>query len=161
VKRFVVLLLVTVLVLGVSAAFAEEQGQVKPRETKYYAGITSSSFSGGITIGMDLSKTSAVEGVIGMWGDVTEIGARGIYKFQRTPGYDVFGLVEIANWHYSPTGENATGISLGIGLDYNLQVYSPQAPPIYTRLGIGFGHADISGYSFPGTWFYGGIVFRF
>jgi len=154
------------------AAFAvapPAAAQESARDTQWGVGFHSSFPSYGLSVQYDISDQIVAQGILGAFGTVSNLGARGLYRFQRERVYDLFGYGAVGVWRWGGSiladSESAVGVGGGAGIELNWQeIITPDDysfPPIFSSIELGFTTASFRNYNLSGFIMGGGIHYRF
>ncbi len=154
-KRIIVILLV--VSIGVFAAAQTLQAQ----EESIGVGVQYQYPSFGLSGMFDVTEDVTVQGTVGFIGTVQTYGVRGLYHFTsdtfwRAYGYGEVGLI---NWQVAGDTETSFGGGIGAGVEYGLQAFNEELPPVYYNANVGVVTNDyFDGFSMNfGT----GVMFKF
>ncbi|CAA6800758.1 MAG: Unknown protein [uncultured Sulfurovum sp.] len=103
---------------------------------------------GGVSVKKDITDKYMGQVIVGGFGDIFAIHGRGLYKFSEEKYYNLYGYGGLS---YASTEEGTRfgaekievkttgyGVSVGAGLEYNIQAYNSNLPPIYFNMELGF-----------------------
>lgn len=137
---------------------------------KFGVGFASSWPAYGISGTYQANEKITGQVVLGLLGTVTNIGVRGLYRFNRNVKYDLYGFAGLGFYRYSYNflgiGESETvvGVGFGAGIETGLPelVDDPEFPPIFLSAEIGLALATFDVYQNFSTFGFGaGIHYRF
>jgi hypothetical protein len=157
-----------IMVLALAAlAPTPSSAQEGDSQTRFGIGFQSSWPAYGISGLYDLNEQITLQGIIGAFGTVTNLGVRGLYRFQTEDKYDLYGFGTAGLWSYdySIDTENVIGFGGGAGIELDWRrILTPDDnsfPPLFSSIDIGFVVADFEYYDFSGLVIGGGIHYRF
>ena len=132
---------------------------------RYGVGFASSWPAYGVSGTLQLSETLTAQAVLGFLGAVTNLSARGLYRFRRSPEYDIYayGAVGAYRYGYFAGTESVLGVGGGGGIEAGLQRLfdDEDFPPIFVNAEVGLGFANFEYYNFSAFVFGAGVHYRF
>ena len=142
---------------------------------KFGVGFASSWPAYGLSGTMRINEKITAEAVIGFLGTISNFGARGWYRFNRNPTYDLYGYAGASLYRYEYTTfvsstfrtqratENVLGLGGGVGIEAGIQsLFKDETlPPIFLNWEIGLALANFDYYNFSSFSFGGGVHYRF
>ena len=133
---------------------------------KYGLGLTSSYPAYGLSGTLQLSEKITAEALLGFFGTVANLGARGWYRFKRHEKFDLYGYgaVGMYRYDYDIDTETVFGIGGGAGLEWSLQkvLGDDSLPPVFFNIDVGMAFASFEHYGgFSTLGFGGGAHYRF
>jgi hypothetical protein len=160
------------LLLGLTAWAAPSAAQdsaSESAESPFGIGFQSSWPAYGLSALWDVSDTFTAQGVIGAFGGLTTLSARGLYHFQREEKYSLYGFGTFGIWRNSyndlDRSESETspgfGGGAGVDLDWRSIIGDDEFPPLYSSIDLGFVAATFDHYDFSGLVFGVGLHYRF
>ena len=116
-------------------------------DNNLYLGIQSSNPSDGLSIKMDTSQKTAVQGILDFTGERRSYSFRGIYKFRNRQFYDIYGFAEIGVWdwdraYHHKYQKTALGFGAGAGVEYDLRGLDSGFLPIFVSAELGIYRID-------------------
>lgn len=138
-------------------------------ESAFGIGFQSSWPAYGLSGIWDLSEKFTAQGVIGAFGGLTTLSARGLYHFQREEKYSLYGFGTPGIWRNSyrvldrSESETSPGFGGGASIDLNWRsiVGDDESRPLYSSIDLGFVAATFDYYDFSGLVFGVGLHYRF
>lgn len=105
--------------------------------------------SSGPSLRYSVSETLTLQGVIGALGTVTSVSGRGLVYFRETENLDFyyFGGLQYVNVDTFFGSENVFGLSVGVGLDYDIRNAVPEAPPLIFSGEVGASFASFDNFN--------------
>lgn len=169
-KKHVSLAAVVVLLLIFvsNVSFAQQQ-----EETKYGIGLQFSFPAWGLSGMIDLKEDVSIQGIFGLFGDLTTIAGRGLYRFRQEPYWNIYGYgmlgiwsypyTELEGWSWEEKTETTLGFGVGVGIEYNWQAWDEELPPIWynAEFGIGSVNFDKANYNFSTMMLGAGAHYKF
>jgi len=153
------------------ALAAPQQAQAQYDSTSPFGiGFQSSWPSYGISGLYDLNEQVTLQAILGALGTVTNLGGRGIYRFQIEDKYNLFGFGSVGVLRYGGNNilasESAIGLGGGAGVELDWRrILSPDDdsfPPIYSSFDIGISFNTFENYGgYNSVGMGGGIHYRF
>lgn len=136
---------------------------------KFGIGFASSWPSYGLSGTYQASETLTAQAVVGLIGDVTSLGIRGLYRFDRNIKYDLYAYAGLGFYRYDfnllgvGDSESVVGIGFGAGIESGIPELfeDEELPPIFLNLEIGLALATFEFYDFSSFGFGVGIHYRF
>jgi len=157
------ILLAVSLLLSVTSSF----GESIPGKSKYSLGFQSSTETSGISGKMDYTDKIALQGSIGVFGNLTNYSGKGIYKFKSADYWDLYGFGQVGMWvwdggtYYETQTQTSFGIGGGAGIEWDWRALSKDLPPISWNCEIGFSTASFDFYDYSPIDFGIGGHYRF
>lgn len=125
---------------------------------RYGIGLGSAWPAYGISGTLQVSETITAEAVLGLFGDVSNVGGRLWYRFNRNEKYDLYGYGAVGIYTYrgfdpfffdDRVSETVLGIGAGAGIEAGLPALfdDEEFPPLFVNaeLGLAFGSFDYYG----------------
>lgn len=140
--------------------------------SRFGIGFQSSWPAYGISGIYDVNDKVTAQVVLGAFGALTTISARGLYHFQKEQKHSLYGYGTAGLWRHSFRGfgvsetENSPGLGAGAGVELNWREIiddgdEPTFPRLYSSLDLGFVAASFDHYNFSGFVIGGGLHYRF
>ena len=120
---------------------------------EYAVGWQSGFATFGIAGRVGINDKISAEGILGLFGALSNYGVRGLYTFQEKEywGSYAFGSVGIWSWNsdiYGIDDETAFGFGAGVGIEYDWRAFGYQLPPVSWNLELGLGLVNFENYDF-------------
>jgi hypothetical protein len=142
---------------------------------RYGVGFASSWPSYGLSGTLLISETLTGEVILGFLGAITNVGARGWYRFNTNHNYDIYayGGLSLLMYRYDTFDpstsstrkktETVPGIGAGVGMEFSLQqlLEDESFPPLFFSIELGLAIASFEFYDFSFLSFGAGIRYRF
>ncbi len=121
----------------------------------------------------EVSEKVTAQGVIGAFGSLTTVSARGLYHFQREEKYSLYGFGTAGIWRHSyriigvSESQTSPGVGGGAGveLDWRRLLDADGSgsgfPPLFSTIDLGFVAASFDNYNFSGLVIGAGLHYRF
>lgn len=121
----------------------------------------------------EVNEKVTAQGVIGAFGSLTTLSARGLYHFQREEKYSLYGYGTAGIWRHSfriigvSESQTSPGVGGGAGveLDWRRLLDSEGNgsgfPPLFSSIDLGFVAASFDNYNFSGLVIGAGLHYRF
>jgi len=141
--------MVFVISLFANNLFAQEQ-----KETKFGVGFQSTFPVWGLSGTADVSDKIALEGILGIFGDLKTYAGRVIYRLKKETYWNAYGYGMLGAWSYpgfkigtdylstEKTTETVMGYGAGAGIEYGLKALNSNLPPLFFNLEIGLGSVN-------------------
>lgn len=116
---------------------------------------------------MQVSEKLTAEAILGFLGNVSTYSARGWYRFNRNPEYDLYGYAGAGVYRYGydilGINENVLGLGAGVGVEASLaKLFDDEDfPPIFLNTELGLAYANFDYYNFSSLSYGFGIHYRF
>lgn len=181
-------MLAALLVLATAAPAAlQAQEQPAPEATTtrqedgspFGVGFQASWPAWGLSGIYDVNDRLTAQAVVGLFGALSNLSARGLYRFSQEDAYDLYGFGTVGLWRARTTvpvldgfsvraerrTENVLGFGAGGGIELNWQRLISREdgsfPPLFSTLELGLVLANFDYYNFSGFMIGGGIHYRF
>jgi hypothetical protein len=123
-------------------------------EDNLYLGIQSSNPSDGLSVKMDITHKTAIQGIFDLTGERRSYSFRTIYRFKNRQFYNIYGFGEIGIWdwdraYHHKYQETALGFGVGGGVEYDLRGLDWDFWPIFISAELGIYKID-----FDDTYYY-------
>ncbi|TVQ16170.1 MAG: hypothetical protein EA364_00575 [Balneolaceae bacterium] len=141
---------------------------------RYGVGFASSWPAYGLSGTLQFSETITGEVILGFLGVISNIGARGWYRFNTNHNYDIYayGGLSLLMYRYDTfdSGFNRTkktetvpAIGAGVGMEFSLQqlLDDESFPPLFFTIELGLSIASFDHYDFSFLSFGSGLRYRF
>jgi hypothetical protein len=121
----------------------------------------------GISLKYDMTDTLNVQGMAGVYGDLSMYTARTNYKFKREKSYDLYGYGEAGLIQWDGGGslfasESVPTFGAGAGIEWSLSKVLGNDLPLFISLEAGYAVASFENYgTYSGLDFGGGIHYKF
>ena len=175
--RFVHVLMFCLSFAMIEAAAAQDLAEptVGAQAGKYGIGFASSWPAYGLSGTMRINEKITAEAVVGFLGTISNFGARGWYRFNRNPTWDLYGYAGASLYRYEYSTfvsstfrtqratENVLGLGGGVGIEAGIQTLfkDESLPPIFLNWEVGIALANFDYYNFSSFSFGGGVHYRF
>jgi len=155
-RTLTILLVLTLCLLLSNLAFAKKYNIEK---LKIGVGFQNSWPAYGPSVVFNIDKNFAVQGTVGALGNPTIFSGRVLYRFERGKIYNVYGWAEAGLWSYDfiLTTDSAFGYGVGAGIEGFLI----KEIPLGFNAELGYGNTSITGYTFGGFRWGGGVHYYF
>jgi len=111
-------------------------------DEKIAVGIQLGNFSSGLSAKYRFTDTITGQGTLGFFGQLTKVGARGLYAFNTGPNYEIFGFGAINVFRFDGSflvgSETVVGLGVGAGIEYDLRGLAETLPPLFVSFELGF-----------------------
>lgn len=132
---------------------------------KFGIGFASTWPAYGVSGTLQVNEAITAEAILGFFGTVSNFGGRAWYRFNRNPGYDLYGYAgaSVYRWSNRFISEDVLGVGAGVGIEGGLQkLFDDETfPPIFVNAEFGLAYADFEFYDFSAFLFGMGIHYRF
>lgn len=159
------LILCLPLLIAQTVSAQETEQSVGLQGGRYGIGFASSWPAYGLSGTLQVNEKITAEAVLGFFGTVSNIGARGWYRFNRKPEYDLYGYagVGLYQWGNRVYNEDVIGLGGGVGIEAGLgRLFDdPSFPPIFVNAEVGLAYANFKYYNFSSFIFGAGVHYRF
>ena len=137
--------------------------EIEEADTRYGIGLGGTWRVQGISGTYDLTDTITAEAILGVLGNLTSVGARAWYRFDKLEAYDLYAYGGASFYRYSVFSETALGLGGGAGVQASLPklLNNPDFPPIYISADAGLTYASFNTYGFSAFTAGSGIHYRF
>lgn len=142
------------------------QGAQEPDAFRFGVGFQSSWPAWGLSGTIDVTEQVTAQAIVGAFGTLTTVGARGIYRFTQEETYNMYGYGTVGMWRYPGIiRENVVGFGGGAGIEFDWRrIFSNQNgtfPPLFTTIDLGLVVANFEHYDFSGFTVGSGLHYRF
>lgn len=160
--------LCAVWLASATAAAAQEALEPAAPEaaSRWAVGFQSAWPTWGLSGSYDVNERITAQAILGAFGTLSSVGARGLYRFNQQEAYDLYGFGTAGLWSYTGiTRETVVGVGGGAGveLDWRRLIASDGAsfPPLFSTIDLGLVLANFEHYNFSGITMGVGLHYRF
>ncbi len=166
-RSFALLAAATLFLAAPGTSLAQEDNG------RFGIGFQSSWPAYGLSGVYDVNDRVTAQAVLGAFGALSTLSARGLYHFQREESHTLYGFGTAGIWRHSYTftggseSQTSPGFGGGAGVEFNWRNIlngsgnGSTFPPIFSSIDIGFVAASFDNYNFSGLVIGAGLHYRF